>query len=80
MRPRSRTLTTVHDALLEDIIAPAHITGKNIRYGAGKKTIKIFIDPLDREKVEDKLDSFTEVYKQLTHKAVEFDFSKPNSF
>ena len=80
MRPRNRTLTSVHDALLEDIIAPAHITGKNIKYTQHDKTIKVFLDPLDREKVEDKLESFTEVYKQLTHKKVEFDFSKPNSF
>ena len=46
----------------------------------GKKHIKIFIDPLDREKVENKLDAMGSIYHKLTTHKVSFGFSKPNSF
>ena len=81
MRPRTRTLTSVHDALLEDVVSPAQIVGKHTRVSVnGNKIHKIFLDPLDKEKVEDKLDAFTETYRKLTHKKVQFEFSTPTPF
>ena len=47
-RPRSRTLTAVHDAILADIVAPSQIVGKHARISNGKKSIKVYLDPLDR--------------------------------
>ena len=71
----------MHDALLEEVVAPAHIVGRHFRvHATGGKTIKVFLDPLDQEKVEDKLESFAEVYRKLTHKKVTFSFGKPNTF
>ena len=42
VRPRSRTLTTVHDGILEDVMYPAEIVGKRVRYHLdGAKVMKV---------------------------------------
>ncbi|XP_073115507.1 small ribosomal subunit protein eS7 [Elaeis guineensis] len=75
VRPRSRTLTHVHEAMLEDIVYPAEIVGKRIRYRLdGSKIIKIFLDPKERNNTEYKLDSFAGVYRKLTGKNVVFEY------
>ncbi|KAI4320327.1 hypothetical protein MLD38_033823 [Melastoma candidum] len=74
-RPRSRTLTAVHDAMLEDVVYPAEIVGKRIRYRLdGSKIIKIFLDPKERNNTEYKLETLGGVYRKLTGKDVVFDY------
>jgi len=74
-RPRSRTLTAVHDAILGDLVFPTEIVGKRIRYKLdGSKLLKVFLDPKDRNTTEYKLDTFAGVYKKLTGKDVSFEF------
>ena len=54
--PRDRTLTAVFDAYLDDILYPATIVGKRVRYSVGKtRTFKVLVDPLDKENIEYKL-------------------------
>ncbi|KAG1339031.1 40S ribosomal protein S7 [Cocos nucifera] len=75
VRPRSRTLTAVHDATLEDVVYPAEIVGKRVRYHLdGSKIIKIFLDPKERNNTEYKLETFSGVYRKLCGKDVVFEY------
>jgi len=73
-RPRSRTLTAVHDAILEDLVYPTDIIGKRLRYQVGgNKLYKVYLDPKEFTSVDYKVDSFQAVYSKLTGKQVTFE-------
>jgi len=75
IRPRSRTLTAVHDAILQDICYPTKVVGKRIRVRLdGSKLLKVALDPKDIKEVDYKLKTFAAVYKLLTQKNVDFLF------
>lgn len=85
-RPMSRTLTHVHDKILEDLVFPTEIVGKRTRVLTdGRKIIKVyvlllenltsrFLDSKDSSSLDYKLDSFSSVYNKLTGKQVVFEF------
>lgn len=74
-RPRSRTLTKVHENLLDDMVYPTEIVGKRTKVKVdGSKVIKVFLDRKDHTSLEYKLDTFTAAYKKLTGKDVVFEF------
>jgi len=74
-RPRSATLTYVHDAILEDLVYPTEIVGKRIRFKLdGSRLIKVYLDPKDQKDIDYKLETFSEVYKKLTGKKTQFLF------
>ncbi|XP_010790461.1 small ribosomal subunit protein eS7 [Notothenia coriiceps] len=55
-RPRSRTLTAVHDAILEDLVFPSEIVGKRIRVKQDcSRLIKIHLDKAQQNNVEHKV-------------------------
>lgn len=77
-RPRSRTLTSVHEATLADIVYPAEVVGKRTRIRLdGKRVYKIHLDKTSQTQVDHKTDTFASVYKRLTGKTVSFEFPEP---
>jgi len=74
-RPISRTLTSVHDAYLSDLVYPAEIVGKRIRVRLDGSTLtKVHLDKPSQTNIEHKIDTFAGVYKRLTGKEVVFEF------
>jgi len=74
-RPQSRTLTAVHDAILSDLVYPVEIVGKRLRTREdGSKILKVVLDEKERGGVDYRLDTYSEVYKRLTGKGVNFEF------
>ncbi|KAH9616685.1 hypothetical protein KSS87_018366 [Heliosperma pusillum] len=74
-RPRSRTLTSVHENILEDLVQPAEIVGKRCRYRLdGSKIMKVYLDPKTRNDTEYKLETFSGVYRKLCGKDVVFEY------
>ena len=74
-RPQSRTLTAVHDAILSDLVYPVEIVGKRLRTREdGSKVLKVVLDEKERGGVDYRLDTYSEVYKRLTGKGVNFEF------
>ncbi|XP_059886439.1 small ribosomal subunit protein eS7-like [Delphinus delphis] len=74
-RPRSRTLTAMHDTILEDLVFPSEIVAKRICVKLdGSRLIKIQLDKAQQNNVEHKVETFSGIYKKLTGKDVNFEF------
>lgn len=74
-RPVSRTLKSVQEAVLDDLVFPAGITGKRIRFKVGgSRLMTCKLTATEATTLEGKLDTFAGVYKALTNKDVRFEF------
>jgi len=74
-RPRSRTLSSVHEKILEDLVFPTEIVGRRVRTKEdGSKVMKVLLDPKDMGGLDWKVEGFAEVYKKLTGRSVVFEF------
>jgi len=74
-RPRSRTLTAVQDAQLDDLVQPGEIVGKRLRVRSdGSKTLEVLLAPKEQPTLESKFETFETAYRMLTGKVVRFSF------
>ena len=80
-RPRSRTLKAVHAALLNDVVVPSSIVGRRTRVSQQTGiTEVVYLDPLDKMLVEDKIGAIADAYARLTTHKISIEFAKPTSF
>lgn len=57
----SRTLTSVYDAILEDLVYPAEIVGKRIQVKTdGKQLIKVHLDKIQQTNIDHKVSQSNE--------------------
>ena len=75
LRARSRTLTSVHNNILEDMVYPTQVVGRRTRYRLdGTKLLKVYLDSKDSKDVDYKLKTYATIYNKLTNKNVQFMF------
>ena len=80
-RPRSRTLKAVHAAILNDVVVPSSIVGRRSRVSQQTGfTATVYLDPLDRQLVDEKLDAIADAYAKLTTHKITLEFAKPTNF
>lgn len=80
MIPRNRTLTSVYDSVLEDLLNPGLIIGKRIRYRLnGSQLVKIFLSEESRAFLESKTSLIAQLYFALTNRKVAFEFRPETS-
>eukprot|EP00033_Pygsuia_biforma_P000079 GCRY01000099.1.p1 GENE.GCRY01000099.1~~GCRY01000099.1.p1 ORF type:complete len:193 (-),score=50.06 GCRY01000099.1:97-675(-) len=75
IRPYTRTLTSVHEKMLEDLVFPTEITGRRVRCKVdGSKSYICHLDSAEKANSEYKVDTFRAVYNQLTGKDISFEY------
>jgi len=80
-RPNSRTLTAVHDAVLEDLLLPATLIGRRTRHRVDGSTVtKCILDQNEKEIIEDKLDAVAHIFKKISTKDIVFEFRQEQHF
>jgi small subunit ribosomal protein S7e len=73
--PRNKTLSAVYDSYLEDLLYPATIVGKRVRYPNGKSRVyKVFVDSFDKDSIEYKVNAIVACYKGLTNRDLVIEF------
>ena len=79
--PRNRTLTSVYDSILDDLIAPGIVIGKRIRYHLdGSQHTKVTLNEESRAFIEQKTHSIAQIYKHLTNRKITFEFKPEPSY
>lgn len=76
-KPYSRTLTSVHENLLEELLLPGSVISDRTRVRLdGSQIRKIVLDKADEHFLEGRTEAIKSAYKKLTHKDIEISFDK----
>ena len=76
VRPRSRSLKAVQEALLDDLVYPADIVGKRTRVKTnGSHILRVILSQKEKTSLFDKTHVLAAVYSKLTNKPVVFEFA-----
>ena len=77
IRNYGRTLKSVREALLDDLVYPTAIVGKRTTYSTdGKQVLKVLLDKHDATRVEDRLSGYAAAYNRLTGLTTVFEVSE----
>ena len=80
-RAFSRTLTSVYNEYLNELLLPGSIISSRTRVRLdGSSITKITIDKSEQHFLEERVGAVQQAYKKLTSKDIEIDFQKENTF
>ena len=76
-RPFSRTLTSVYESILDELLLPGNIIGKRIRVRLdGSQFMKVTVDKSEQHFLEERVGAIVNAYKRLTTRNIVIDFAK----
>ena len=79
--PRSRTLTSVYECLLDDLISPANILGKRIRHRLGGHQIwKLQLNVDNKSFLQPRLAAIKQIYSSISKRNLDFDFVEESNY
>ena len=79
--PRSRTLTSVYEALLDDLVSPSVLLGKKVRHNLGGHAVwKVQLNEENRSFLEPRLDAIKTIYREVTKRDLAFEFVKERCY
>ena len=78
---KSRTLTDVCDAILEDLLTPGQIIGRRMRVRLnGTHLYKIHVSDDSKPYLQDKVETITQIYHALTNRKIAIEFRAELNF
>lgn len=73
--PRHQTITNVYEKFLEDVLYPAVVVGKRVKFPKSKgRVFKVQVDQLDKDAIEYKVNAIVASYKALTNRELQVEF------
>jgi small subunit ribosomal protein S7e len=80
-RPFSRTLTSVQEALLTELLLPGVIISDRVRVRLdGSQVRKVTLDKTEQHFLEERTQAIKNAYKKLTTRDIEIEFDKEPTF
>ncbi len=80
-RPFSRTLTSVQETLLTELLLPGSVISDRVRVRLdGTQVRKLTLDKADEHFLEGRTEAIKNAYKKLTTRDIEIDFDKEPAF